>query len=98
MGFQDRWKAHGLPEGLLMARSPGQGLTQQLRRLHMPEDLSNDGLRHAFALRLGLELGLHPRGAAELLGHSPLVHLQTYGRRIERLALLRKLAGLASAR
>lgn len=48
--------------------------------------------------RLDLELGLHPREAAELMGHSPLVHLQTYGRRIERPALLRKVAGLASAR
>lgn len=32
------------------------------------------------------------------MGHSPLVHLQTYGRRIVRPALLRKVAGLASAR
>jgi hypothetical protein len=32
------------------------------------------------------------------MGHSPLVHLQTYGRRIERPALLRKVAALASAR
>jgi integrase len=97
-GLLDRWKAHGLPEGLLTARSPGQGLTQQLRRLRMPEDLTSYGLRHAFALRLGLELGLHPREAAELMGHSPLVHLQTYGRRIERPALLRKVAELASSR
>jgi integrase len=64
----------------------------------MPEDLTSYGLRHAFALRLGLELGLHPREAAELMGHSPLVHLQTYGRRIERPALLRKVADLANAR
>ena len=48
--------------------------------------------------RLSLELGLHPREAAELMGHSPLVHLQTFGRRIERPSMLRKVAGLASAR
>ena len=78
-----RWKQHGLPPGLLAARSPGQVLTQQLRRLHMPEELTAYGLRHAFALRLGIGLGLHVRDAAELMGHSPQVHLSTYGRRLD---------------
>jgi integrase len=93
-----RWKAHGLPPNLLTTRSPGQILSRQLQRLHMPEDLTSYGLRHAFALRLGLELGLHVREAADLMGHSPQVHLQAYGRRIERPALLRKVAELANAR
>ena len=64
----------------------------------MPDDLSSYGLRHAFALRLGVELGLHTREAAELCGHSPLVHLQAYGRRIERPKLLLKVAELAAGR
>ena len=94
----DRWRCHGLPRALMTARSPGQALTQQLRRLHLPEELTSYGLRHAFALRLGLELGLHVREAAELMGHSPAVHLATYGRRLDGPALLTKVARFLSFR
>lgn len=93
-----RWTEHGLPPALRAARSPGQVLTQQLRRLQMPEELTAYGLRHAFALRLGLDLGLHVREAAELMGHSPAVHLATYGRRLDGPGLLAKVEGLLSAR
>jgi len=72
-------------------RSPGQALGQQLERLRhrspirieIASELTSYGLRHAFALRLGLDLGLHVRESAALMGHSPAVHLQTYGRRLE---------------
>lgn len=94
----DRWRSHGLPQALLSVRSPGQALTQQLRRLHLPEELTSYGLRHAFALRLGLDLGLHVREAAELMGHSPAVHLATYGRRLDGPGLLTKVEGLLSSR
>jgi integrase len=94
----DRWQQHGIPQALRGARSPGQALTQQLRRLHLPEELTSYGLRHAFALRLGLDLGLHVREAAELMGHSPAVHLATYGRRPDGPGLLAKVEGLLSAR
>ena len=97
-GLLERWKAHGLPPGLLAARSPGQVLTQQLRRLHLPAELTAYGLRHAFALRLGLDLGLHVREAAELMGHSPAVHLATYGRRLDGPGLRSKVAELVSRR
>jgi integrase len=97
-GLLERWKAHGLPAGLLVGRSPGQVLTQQLRRLHLPEELTAYGLRHAFALRLGLDLGLHVREAAELMGHSPQVHLATYGRRLDGPGLRSKVAELVALR
>ncbi|KEF42080.1 MAG: hypothetical protein ER33_08135 [Cyanobium sp. CACIAM 14] len=97
-GLLERWKQSGLPPALLAARSPGQVLTQQLRRLHQPEQLTAYGLRHAFALRLGLDLGLHVREAAELMGHSPQVHLATYGRRLDGPGLQAKVAGLVKVR
>jgi integrase len=75
-------------------RSPAERLTQQLRRLRMPEELTAYGLRHAFALRLGLELGLSVREAAELMGHSPQVHLSTYGRRLDQPKLHSKVQDL----
>ncbi|MEB3260110.1 MAG: hypothetical protein VKP63_05725 [Cyanobacteriota bacterium] len=98
----DRWKRHGLPPGMVAARSPGQALTQQLRRLRDQEkvvipldpELSAYSARHAFALRLAQKVGLHPREAAELMGHSPAVHLATYGRRIDGPALLAKVRRL----
>jgi integrase len=90
----ERWKQHGLPPGVFAARSPGQLMTQQLRRLRLADELTTYGLRHAFALRLGLDLGLHVRESAELMGHSPAVHLATYGRRLDRPGLLAKVAGL----
>lgn len=98
----DRWRRYGLPPGMVGARSPGQALTQQLRRLRdqekvateVPEGLSAYSCRHAFALRLAQKVGLHPREAAELMGHSPAVHLATYGRRIDGPALLAKVRRL----
>lgn len=93
-----RWKSHSLPSGLLAARSPGEVMAQQLARLkiskavevELPLDLTPYGLRHAFALRLGQELGLHVREASKLMGHSPAVHLTTYGRRLDEPGLLAK--------
>ncbi len=97
-GLLERWRQLGLPPGVLAARSPGQALTQQLRRLRLPEELTAYGLRHAFALRLGLDLGLHVREAAELMGHSPAVHLATYGRRLDGPGLQAKVAELVKVR
>jgi integrase len=81
---------------MVSSRSPGQVLTQQLRRLRdqepvaveLDQELTSYGCRHAFALRLAQRLGLHVREAAELMGHSPTVHLQTYGRRLDQPKLL----------
>ena len=95
-GLFPRWKRHGLPVGMVSCRSPGQVLTQQLRRLRdqalveleLDQELTSYGCRHAFALRLAQHLGLHIREAAELMGHSPAVHLQTYGRRLDQPKLL----------
>lgn len=104
-GLLDRWRRHGLPEGMVAARSPGEVLSQQLSRLQIQkpvaielpkEELTPYGLRHAFALRLGQQLGLHVREAAELMGHSPAVHLQTYGRRLDQPGLLAKVRRLQS--
>lgn len=101
-----RWEAHGLPDGLVGLASPGQALTQQLRRLQGQQgatgeiraELTTYGLRHAFALRLGVDLGLSVREAAELMGHSPAVHLSTYGRQLDRPKLLEKVTGLVASR
>jgi integrase len=95
-GLLDRWRRHGLPVGMVGSRSPGQVLTQQLRRLRdqepveipLNEELTSYGCRHAFALRLAQHLGLHVRESAELMGHSPAVHLATYGRRLDQPKLL----------
>jgi len=83
---------------MLKARSPGQALTQQLRRMRMPSDLTAYGLRHAYALRVGVELGLHVREAASLMGHSPQVHLSQYGRRLDQPSLIAKVAGAVERR
>lgn len=101
-GLVDRWRRWGLPAGMVKARSPGQALTQQLRRLRDQEKVATDlseeltayGCRHAFALRLAQQLGLHVRESAELMGHSPQVHLQTYGRRLDQPTLLAKVRRL----
>lgn len=98
----DRWKRHGLPLGMVSARSPGQALTQQLRRLRDQEpvaipldsELTAYSARHAYALRLAQQLGLHVRESAELMGHSPAVHLATYGRRLDAPALMAKVRRL----
>lgn len=105
-GLLRRLETHGLPDGLVGLASPGQALTQQLRRLQGQQgatgeiraELTTYGLRHAFALRLGVDLGLSVREAAELMGHSPAVHLSTYGRQLDRPKLLDKVAGLVGAR
>lgn len=102
-GLLDRWRAHGLPVALVTRPSPGEGMAKQLSRLQhqqgalssLREALTPRSLRHAFALRLGVELGLSPREAAELMGHSPGVHLQIYGRQLDRPKLLEKVEGLA---
>ena len=86
-----RWREHGFPAGMTAVRSPGQVLTQQLRRLRdqkpvhiaLDEELTAYGCRHGFALRLAQKLGLHPREAATLMGHSPQTHLAVYGRRLD---------------
>jgi integrase len=91
-----RWREHGFPTGMTAARSPGQVLTQQLRRLReqkpvqiaLDSELTAYGCRHAFALRLAQKLGLHPREAATLMGHSPQTHLAVYGRRLDAPKLL----------
>jgi len=93
-----RWRAHGLPHWSQQATGPGAHMTQQLRRLKMPTDLTSYGLRHAFALRLGLDLGLHVRESAELMGHSPQVHLATYGRRLDGPSLHQKVQQLVAGR
>lgn len=66
-GLVQRWERHGLPIGMVAARSPGEVLTQQLRRLHdqkplemnLDRELTAYSCRHAFALRLAQQLGLH---------------------------------------
>jgi integrase len=105
-GLLSRWQAHGLPEALVAMPSPGERLAKQLERLHqqkaaqgsMRPGLVPYGLRHAFALRLGVDLGLSVRESAELMGHSPAVHLSTYGRQLDRPKLLNKVAGLVAKR
>ena len=96
-GLYARWKAHGLPDGLLRARSPGDQLASQLRRMKF-EGLTPYGLRHAFALRLGIELSLSVRESAQLMGHTPQVHLNAYGKRIDQPALQSKVLQLTRKR
>jgi integrase len=101
-----RWEAHGLPQTLVAMPSPGERLAKQLERLHQQKaaqgqlrpDLVPYGLRHGFALRLGVDLGLSVREAAELMGHSPAVHLSAYGRRLDGPGLLSKVQVLVTAR
>jgi hypothetical protein len=98
----ERWDLHGFPPGMLAARSPGEVLAQQLSRLklskpvsiELPVELTPYGLRHGFALRLAQQLGLHVRESAVLMGHSPQVHLATYGRRLDQPGLLAKVRQL----
>ena len=105
-GLLSRWQSHGLPSPVVSAPSPGEVMAKQLARLHrqktaqgsMRPELTPYGLRHAFALRLGVDLGLSVREAAELMGHSPAVHLSTYGRQLDRPKLLDKVAGLVANR
>ncbi|MGB5136794.1 MAG: hypothetical protein WBN89_16675 [Prochlorococcaceae cyanobacterium] len=100
----ERWLEHGLPAGMVAARSPGEVLGQQLGRLqrqkpaqiNLPAELTPYSCRHAFALRLAQQVGLHVREAAELMGHSPAVHLSTYGRRLDLPNLREKVRRAAS--
>ena len=101
-GLLLRWQEYGLPAAVIGAVSPGEILAKQLARLKgqqgakgkLRAELVPYGLRHAMALRLGVEVGLSVREAAELMGHSPAVHLSTYGRRLDQPKLLEKVAGL----
>jgi integrase len=93
-----RWKKHAMPEGLMKMRSPGELLSRQLRRLHMPSELTAYGLRHAFALRLGIELSLDLRSAADLMGHTPQTHLAEYGKKRDQPALHSRVAALVRKR
>lgn len=105
-GLLNRWQTHGLPDALVAMPSPGERLAKQLERLHqqkaakgsMRPGLVPYGLRHGFALRLGVDLGLSVREAAELMGHSPAVHLSTYGRQLDRPKLLDKVAAMVAKR
>jgi len=99
-GLLERWQKHGLPLSVVNhPHSAGGALSQQLDRIQkskpveMPldADLTSYGCRHAFALRLGIDLGLSVRESAELMGHSPQVHLSTYGRRIDEPKLQAKI-------
>jgi integrase len=91
-----RFEQYGLPPALVAYWSPGEKMAQQLARLQIQQAISCDldtvltpyGCRHAFALRLAQHVGLHVREAAELMGHSPAVHLSTYGRQLEAPALI----------
>ncbi len=94
----ERWNRCELPSGLQTMRSPGELLSRQLRRLHMPKDLSAYGMRHAFALRLGIELGLDVRSAAQLMGHSAQTHLNEYGKKLNIPALHGRVAELVHKR
>jgi integrase len=95
-GLADRWKQYGLPPALVAYWSPGEKMAQQLARLQKQQPVSTAldaeltpySSRHAFALRLAQQIGLHVREAAELMGHSPAVHLATYGRRLDTPKLL----------
>ena len=97
-----RWREYGLPGFVEAMASPGERMARQLKRLHgqqgasgtMRPELHPYSLRHAFALRLGVELGLSPRESAELMGHSPAVHLQVYGRQLDQPKLLAKVMKL----
>ncbi len=97
-----RWRDYGVPENLLTARSPGQLMTQQLRRLREQEPIAMEldveltaySVRHAFALRLAQRMKLHPREAALLMGHSPQVHLEVYGRRLDSPRLISNVIAL----
>lgn len=62
----------------------GDKVSRQFRRLKIgftPYDL-----RHAFALRGSVTLGLPPATTAEMMGHSVSIHLKTYNRHISAAA------------
>lgn len=102
----ERWREHGIPPFVAALPSPGERMARQLQRLQGQQGatgairaaLTPYGLRHAFALRLGVDLGLSVREAAELMGHSPAVHLQAYGRQLDQPRLLAKVAELTKSK
>jgi integrase len=101
-----RWKEHGLPSSLVAYWSPGEKMAQQLARLQKQQpvqialdaELTPYSCRHAFALRLAQQVGLHVREAAELMGHSPAVHLSAYGRRLDSPKLISAVIGKVKAK
>jgi integrase len=104
-GLVKRFQQYGLPRALVAYWSPGEKMAQQLARLQAQQAISCDldkvltpyGCRHAFALRLAQQVGLHVREAAELMGHSPAVHLSTYGRRLDSPKLISAVIGKVKA-
>ncbi|MFN6343352.1 MAG: site-specific integrase [Cyanobium sp.] len=104
-GLGKRWNEHGLPPALVAYWSPGEKMAQQLARLQKQQpvgialdaELTPYSCRHAFALRLAQQVGLHVREAAELMGHSPAVHLSTYGRRLDSPKLINVVIGKVKA-
>ncbi|MFM7549241.1 MAG: hypothetical protein ACKO8I_10315 [Cyanobacteriota bacterium] len=105
-GLLRRWQEHGVPTAMVAMPSPGERLAKQLERLQqqqgapgtMRPELTPYGLRHGFAIRLGVDLGLSVREAAEVMGHAPGVHLSTYGRQLDRPKLLSKVSALVRGR
>lgn len=71
-----------------MAKQLARLQKQQPVSTALDAELTPYSCRHAFALRLAQQIGLHVREAAELMGHSPAVHLATYGRRLDTPKLL----------
>jgi integrase len=102
----ERWHQFGLSSGTVTNEDPGHRLTELFCRLRkqpavfheLPEGLRLYGFRHAFALRLGIELALTVREAAELMGHSPSTHLNTYGRQLDAPRLQAKVGALVRER
>lgn len=100
----ERWQRWGLPPSTQGAIDPGHAMTNlmvDLRRAELittelPGDLRLYSLRHGFALRLGIELQLSARESAELMGHSPVTHLQVYGRRLDAPRLQAKVQELVA--
>ncbi len=105
-GLLQRWETHGLPGMVLNGQTPAQSMGRQLRSLRqrppvetgIPEELTVYGMRHAFAIRLGTELGLSVRESAELMGHSPQIHISQYGRRLDSPRLMAKVKALVANR
>ena len=58
-------------------------------KIEIDAELTIYRCRHAFALRLAKQMGVHLR-AAELMSHSPATPLRVYGRRLDQPALLQK--------
>jgi integrase len=87
----ERLHEHGIAPHLTDRRNVGDRMAHQLKRLQLNRqvklplhgELTPYSLRHAYALRLGIDLGLSIREASDMMGHSPAVHVSTYGRRLD---------------